>query len=387
MNEVYVTLKVQPKLYQLSFEDMLNGVTEKQLNATMTDQKNTFDTKTKPYKNVPKRLMDAVNFKDIIEALKDFCDRHKELIETEDKSTLFKSFKIPKRSGGLRPIDAPLDPLMNALRDLKHIFESKCFASYHTSAFAYISGRSTIDAVRRHQANNSRWFLKLDFHNFFGCTTPEFLRQQLQKIFPFSEIYKDLEGATVLEKALSLCFLNGGLPQGTPVSPMLTNIMMIPVDYEISKMMREHTPHIIYTRYADDIILSSDLSFKWTEVQQLIIDKVKEYNAPFELNTKKTRYGSSAGRNWNLGVMLNKDNEITVGHVKKKFLKAKLFTLMTDYTNGNRWDISDVQELQGQISYYKMVEKDKIEKILNDYSEKFNRSVEDLIKSILRNEI
>lgn len=384
---IYVTLKIQPKAYQVTFEDVMNGMSKEKLDALSREIKDTFDTKTRPYKKVPERLLNAINIEDIISVFKEFCDKYKTLIDVEDKSTLFKSFKIPKRSGGLRQINAPEPPLMEALRELKYIFEHKCFASYHTSAYAYVAGRSTIDAVKKHQTNNSRWFLKLDFHDFFGSTTPEFLRKRLQTIFPFNLIYENLTGAELLDKALSLCFLNGGLPQGTPISPMLTNIMMIPIDYEIAKMMREHTPHIVYTRYADDIILSSDISFKWTEVQQLIINKIKEYNAPFELNTKKTHYGSSAGRNWNLGVMLNKDNQITIGHTKKKFLKAKLFTLLNDYTNGRRWDLSDVQELQGQISYYKMVEKDNIEKIINEYSTKFNRSVDDLIKAILKNEI
>ena len=111
---------------------------------------------------------------------------------------------------------------------------------------------------------------------------------------------------------------------------------MIPIDHYIAKTAREMTPHLVYTRYADDIILSSDLAFNWREVQDTIVDIVaNKFHAPFSLNTAKTRYGSSAGRNWNLGVMLNSDNQITIGHSKKKVFKAMLFSFMNDEKNGN----------------------------------------------------
>ena len=381
---IYITLKKPPKAIQFSFEDMLFGVNPEKFNLEIKD---THDTRTYVYESTPQNLLEKVDIINMIQILEDFCIRYAELIGTEDKSTLYRSFKIPKRSGGLRQINAPEGELMTALRELKFILEQKLYANYHTTAFAYIKGRSTIDAVKRHQQNKSRWFLKLDFHDFFGSTTLEFVMKQMETIFPFNEILKSERGRAAIKSALSLCFLNGGLPQGTPISPTLTNLMMIPFDHQLAKAMREHTPHICYTRYADDLLLSSDLSFKWTEVQQQVIDLLKQINAPFQLNTSKTRYGSSAGRNWNLGVMLNKDNEITIGHSKKKLLKAMLYNFMNDYTNNRIWNLEDVQVLNGQISYYKMVEKENIEQILNTYSNKFNLSVMGAIKQILTHNV
>ena len=160
---------------------------------------------------------------------------------------------------------------------------------------------------------------------------------------------------------------------------------MIPIDHYIAKTAREMTPHLVYTRYADDIILSSDLAFNWREVQDTIVDIVaNKFHAPFSLNTTKTRYGSSAGRNWNLGVMLNSDNQITIGHSKKKVFKAMLFSFMNDEKNGNVWSLEDTQHLQGLISYYKMVEGATIETIIKSYSAKFNKDVEQTIKDVLR---
>ena len=309
----YITISIEPKAYQISFDDILNGIDQNALN-----KENTFDTRTDFRKETPSKLMENTDFAAMLKVLTDFTTVHRDLIDTADKSVLYEHFSIPKRSGGLRPIDAPKEELMKALRDLKFIFEKQLYASYHTCAFAYAKGRCPVQAVKRHQANKSRWFLKLDFHNFFGSTTEEFLYNQIITIFPFNELIKFETGKKALKEVLSLCMLNGGLPQGTPMSPTLTNLMMIPIDHAISKAMRNRTPHLVYTRYADDIILSSDLSFKFKDAEQEVLDILKEFKAPFSLNTAKTRYGSSAGRNWNLGVMLNKDNEITIGYQKKK---------------------------------------------------------------------
>ncbi len=378
----YITVPVTQKMYQISFDDILNGMNESVFERQM---ENTHDTRTVYRTRTPQRLLDTVDFDGMVVALQKFNEKYAALISVEDKSTLYRSFKIPKRSGGLRQINAPLDDLMVALRELKFLFEKRLYANYHTAAFAYVEGRSTLDAVKRHQRNKSRWFLKLDFHDFFGSSKPEFILAQLSTIFPFNEILLREDGREALTKALSLCYLNGGLPQGTPISPMLTNLFMIPIDHYIAKTARELTPHLIYTRYADDIILSSDLSFNWRDVQDKILDIVgNKFHAPFSLNTSKTRYGSSAGRNWNLGVMLNSDNQITIGHAKKKVFKAMLFSFMNDEKNNRCWSLEDTQHLQGLISYYRMVEKDTINAIIKSYSEKFNKDVEQTIKEVLR---
>lgn len=378
----YITIPVNQKIHQVSFDDILNGMNESVFERQM---ENTHDTRTVYRTRTPQRLLDTVDFDGMVVALQKFNEKYAALIAVKDKSTLYRSFKIPKHSGGLRQINAPLDDLMVALRELKFLFEKRLYASYHTAAFAYVGGRSTIDAVKRHQHNKSRWFLKLDFHDFFGSSRPEFILAQLSTIFPFSEILLREDGREALTKALSLCYLNGGLPQGTPISPMLTNLFMIPIDHYIAKTTRELTPHLVYTRYADDIILSSDLSFDWRDVQGKILDIIgNKFRAPFTLNTSKTRYGSSSGRNWNLGVMLNSDNQITIGHAKKKIFKAMLFSFMNDEKNNHCWSLEDTQHLQGLISYYRMVEKDTIDAIIKSYSEKFNKDVDQTIKEVLR---
>ena len=377
----YITVNREPRVYQLTFEDIMYGLDESKLAL----QKDTRDTTTWKVDAINRRLIEKTDFNAMQAALRGFIERYQDLIAVEDKSTLYRSFKIPKRSGGLRQIDAPNDELKRALYDLKMIFEKKFYMSYHTAAFAYVHGRSTIDSVKRHQQNKSRWFLKTDMRHFFPSTSPEFLMKMLCMTFPFCAFIEDDWGnRELLEKALSLCFLNGGLPQGTPTSPMLTNALMIPIDHAISKMCHEYQPHLCYTRYADDILISSEYSFKWTDVQNKLIAILNSFEAPFSLHPDKTRYGSSAGRNWNLGVMLNAENKITIGHEKKKVFKAMVFQFMTDDAKGVAWGLEDVQHFLGLISYYRMVEKESIDAILATYSAKFNKDVEATAKALLK---
>ena len=377
----YITVNREPRVYQLTFEDIMYGLDESKLAL----QKDTRDTTTWKVDAINRRLIEKTDFNAMQAALRGFVERYQDLIAVEDKSTLYRSFKIPKRSGGLRQIDAPNDELKRALYDLKMIFEKKFYMSYHTAAFAYVHGRSTIDSVKRHQQNKSRWFLKTDMRHFFPSTSPEFLMKMLCMTFPFCAFVQDDWGNRErLEKALSLCFLNGGLPQGTPTSPMLTNALMIPIDHAISKMCHEYQPHLCYTRYADDILISSEYSFKWTDVQNKLIAILNSFEAPFSLHPDKTRYGSSAGRNWNLGVMLNAENKITIGHEKKKVFKAMVFQFMTDDAKGVAWGREDVQHFLGLISYYRMVEKESIDAILATYSAKFNKDVEATAKALLK---
>lgn len=285
---------------------------------------------------------------------------------------------------GFRRIDAPNYELKTALTDLKKILEDKCGALYHTSAFAYIKDRSTLKAMKRHQKNESKWFLKLDFSNFFGSTTPDFVMNMLSMIFPFCEIVKTTEGRNTLEKAIELGFLNGSLPQGTPLSPMLTNIMMIPIDYHVTKALRSfNNQAYVYTRYSDDSIISSKYNFKPKEVEELYISILNDFKAPFTINTKKTRYGSSSGSNWNLGTMLNKDNNITVGFRNKRAMKAALHSYALDKKNGKPWDLAKVQKLAGNLSYYKMVEEPTVTKMIEHVCKKVNMDIPTMIKADL----
>ena len=377
---VYITVMQSPIYHQMTLEEFLfqNFQAQTILNTNVSN------TRTYAYETVSEHFTSRIDTDALIRKLVRFNDQT-EALRAQERSTLYETFHIPKKSGGLRRIDAPKPELMNALRNLKTIFEEDFHALYHTSAFAYVKNRCTVDAVKRHQKNNSKWFGKLDLHDFFGSTTLDYVIKMFSMVFPFSEIVKFPNGEAELRKALDLAFLNGGLPQGTPLSPLITNVMMIPVDYKPANAFRDFDKQrFIYTRYADDFIISSKVDFDVHRVEKLVVDTLHEFGAPFTINESKTRYGSSAGRNWNLGVMLNKDNEITVGHKKKRQFQSMLYNYITDKRKGISWPREDIQTMQGLHSYYRMVEPETIDAIVKHTNEKMETDVLRLIKDDLR---
>lgn len=380
---VYYTEFQSPRYHQMTIEELLFGG-----NYIHYDNKKIISS-TKTYEiDINSRFLanknKKVNVDYLIKKLRLFNEATENLRRV-NRHNLYKTFYIPKKSGKKwRRIDAPNDELMDALRELKRILENDFKLLFHTSAYAYIKNRSTVDAVKKHQQNESKWFAKLDFSDFFGSTTIDFVMNMLSMIYPTSNVMLREDGKIELEKAIELAFLDGGLPQGTPISPIITNVMMIPIDFKLCNMLRDYNGKTyVYTRYADDIMISSRYDFDMAKIEQLVVDVLNQFGAPFRLNREKSRYGSSAGRNWNLGVMLNKDNEITVGHKKKKQLKSMMYNYITDKRKGLEWDKNDIQIMMGLYSYYKMVEGDTIDAIVSHLGSKLGVDIIQVMKSDL----
>ena len=261
--------------------------------------------------------------------------------------------------------------------------------TYHTSAFAYVPKRSAADAVKKHANNKSNWYLKIDFSNFFGSITPEFAYKMLSEVYPFSEFARRDGGREAIQNILRLAFLNSGLPQGTPLSPLLTNIIMVAIDHNISNGLRdmsvqspnsEHKYDYVYTRYADDIVISNRMMFNHQEVLRFVTRILQSYGAPMRINNEKTRFASNAGANWMLGVMLNQDYDVTVGHKRKKQLKAALTNYAMDRRSGSLWSLEDLQHLQGEMSYCRQIERDTIDGIVSKYNQKYGFDIDCCIK-------
>lgn len=284
----------------------------------------------------------------------------------------YKEYKIPKKSGGYRTLHEPNPYLKNyQKRYAAALYKVMNGAVSHTNAFAYVPYRSCKQAIERHKGNKSKWFLKLDIHDFFGSTTCAFAEQMLARVYPFCTYRYGLPW-------LRYCFMEtedcrSVLPQGAPSSPILSNLIMIPIDYEITKRMRNMD--LVYTRYCDDILISGKQKFDWKIVVEQIKEVLRMFDAPYELNEKKTRFGSNKGRNWNLGLMYNKDDQITIGHKKKKLFKAQLVDMITH-------DSSDdyLYKMAGIVSYYKSIEPEYISYVIKKYSEKFDIDIEYLLK-------
>ena len=200
-------------------------------------------------------------------------------------------------------------------------------------AFAYTKGISALDALKKHQTNQSKWFLKIDIKNFFPSCTKPTVEEMLSKIFPICS-WTELDRTAFFDTLNQYIYYNNSLPQGAVTSPYLSNLVMTPFDYKIRTLLKEATnfkkQKYVYTRYADDILISAKNQFEWQTILTAIQNILNPY---FELKTEKTRYGSSSGRNWNLGAMLNASNNITIGYRAKEEWKRKMMDIIIRHHN------------------------------------------------------
>lgn len=286
-------------------------------------------------------------------------------------------FKIPKHSGGLRTISAPTGALKTLLESVYHTLTDQCNILPHDCAYAYTKGRDTYKALQRHTASD--WFLKLDIKDFFPSCNKEILMQKIPRVFPFNIIKEIIPGH--FEKMIDYCLLNDQLPQGTNMSPLLTNTLMVEFDVKFTEFCKHKG--LTYTRYADDMLISGKEKFNFIYVQNVAINMLRELGYNFTIKKEKTRFGSINGSNWNLGLMLNKDHNITIGYRKKKLFKAMLNNFIQEnlLTNNQPWSIMDIQHLAGLYSYYKRIEPEYIDYIIRQYDTKYNVDVLSALKT------
>ena len=160
----YLTFKSKYGKYEPSSEDIyqafLTGEQPKKLEETTS--KNFYRTYTKI---VDSTSVQATKYKTL-----DLSATMLKLA-TSPPPIEFISFKIPKRAGGTRTINAPTPELNEYHRILLNLWQNKHKILAHDCAYGYVKGRSTVDAVFQHKQNNSRWFLKVDIKDFFGSTS------------------------------------------------------------------------------------------------------------------------------------------------------------------------------------------------------------------------
>lgn len=150
---VYITVMQSPIYHQMTLEEFLF----QSFQAPTILNTNVSNTRTYAYETVSEHFTSRIDTDALIRKLVRFNEQT-EALRAQERSTLYETFHIPKKSGGLRRIDAPKPELMNALRNLKTIFEEDFHALYHTSAFAYVKTDVRLmrsSAIRKTTVNGS----------------------------------------------------------------------------------------------------------------------------------------------------------------------------------------------------------------------------------------
>jgi len=275
----------------------------------------------------------------------------------------YTQYRIPKTKGGFRCITAPSDELKSLQKNIYNILTG-LGATAHNAAYAYEPHRTCKDAVLKHQKSNSEWFYKFDIKDFFPTCTDTLLQTTLKEVFPFCCLSE-----TLLNDLIKVATYQNSLPQGSPLSPLLSNLVLTKFDYIMTYSVRPFNG--TYTRYADDILISTPTKHELSFIQHIVQKHLNEVSPTLRLNKEKSRCGSKNGSNWNLGLMLNKDNNITLGHKRKMELKAKINNFIFDFTNQDYWSIIDTQVLQGEVNYFKTIEPSYASFVINRLEQKY----------------
>lgn len=153
----------------------------------------------------------------------------------------YREFTIPKASGGKRRILAPNETLKALQRRILHRLLGRLRS--HPAATGFERGHSIATNARRHAGRAV--VMRMDVKSFFESTRAD----RIQKYF--RKIGWNKAASRLLTK---LTTYDGGLPQGAPTSPRLSNLVNYGLDARLAGMAVKVNAE--YTRYADDMTFS-----------------------------------------------------------------------------------------------------------------------------------
>lgn len=253
-------------------------------------------------------------------------------------SSKYKEFTIIKRSGGTRKILAPTDKI----KSLQRRISEALYAIYEPLVYShgFEIDRSIKTNAQIH--SKQRYILNIDLREFFPSINFGRVRGMfLAKPFVFSP-----DVATILAQ---ICCHNNELPQGAPSSPIISNIICLRLDRQLSAIALENRCY--YSRYADDITFSTSLNAFPPKIGKLVSSKFRihtklkstiETNG-FNINENKVSFRTKYERQIVTGLVVN-----VSPNVKRKFIRQVRAML-------NAWETYGLEEAERE--YYEKYDK------------------------------
>ena len=298
-----------------------------------------------------------------VKELMPYCRKHwthirEELLNGRYEPKPVRRVEIPKPGGkGVRLLGIPvvLDRLIQQalLQVLTPIFDP----TFSEDSYGFRPGRSAHDAVRRareHMAAGHRWVVDLDLEKFFDRVNHDILMSRVARRV------KDKRVLRLIRRYLQAGVMEGGLmsprtegtPQGGPLSPLLSNILLDELDKELER--RGHR----YVRYADD----SNVYVQSKRAGERVMASLESFLWK-RLRLRINRDKSAVDRPWNrkfLGysVTTNREPKLKVSAESVKRLKSKLRMMFRRGRGRNLGRFCEELSiiLRGWVAYYRMSE-------------------------------
>ena len=212
---------------------------------------------------------------------------------------------IPKKNGGNRKLDIPSVDLKYVQRWILDNIISKM----HVSEFAngFVKGKSILSNAQLH--TNSECIINIDIKDFF----PTINFENVFYIFKYYGYTKEM--SYILAK---LCTRRGILPQGSPASPGITNVLCLKLDKRLQKLAESY--QAAYSRYADDITFSGNKGI--VHILPIAVDIIQAEG--FAVNSSKTRIAYKHQRQEVTGLIVN-GNSVRVPQKYKRKLRQEIY--------------------------------------------------------------
>ncbi len=272
----------------------------------------------------------------------------------ETASNRYKVYTIPKRTGGNRLIEHP----SRELKAVQRWLVRAVFARFpiHEAATAYRKGAGIRANAERHQY--TRFTNRFDFKNFFPSFSADrvrlFVREQTNALgMELSE--RDLDFV------VNIVCRHGRLTIGAPSSPAITNAMMFAFDQRMHHECEKRG--LIFTRYADDIFVSSSEAGRLGNIGQIIAKCKREIpHLQLRLNQSKTAHLSKKYRRTVTGVVITPQNTLSIGRERKREIKSLIHRWIKGELDGEK-----ISYLRGLFAFAIDIEPDFEERLVKKY--------------------
>lgn len=293
-----------------------------------------------------------------IQELGGFLKEHIEEIRSQLQQGIYRpqlvlGVKIPKPGGGERQLGIPTVVDRFVQQAITQVLEPIFDPSFSESSYGFRLKRSAHQALKAASAyiqGGRVWVVDLDLEKFFDRVNHDILMSKIAKRIddkPLLRLIRRYLETGMMQDGVSTQ-RQAGTPQGSPLSPLLSNIMLDELDKELER--RGHT----FCRYADDC----NIYVQSERAGQRVMDSVTQFieqRLQLTVNSAKSAVALVNQRKF-LGYRLQIDGGLSIAPESLQRLKDKIRAL-TKRNRGRKFELVVLelnQTLCGWFNYFKL---------------------------------